>query len=157
MALADIRTALKAILEGISGIGRVHDYERWTPEWKGVLDLYRDPTSGTLRAWTITRGATPEDLLTVGGTSGQNLRRHEMVIRGYWALDDSAATEKTFQGTVEAICVELRKDPATTALGTSVLGSSGPPTVRVVGHVLLGDALCHYAEIGYTAVELVTR
>lgn len=157
MALSDIRSALKQILEGISGIGLVHDYERWTPEWKGVLDLYKDPVSGTLRAWTMTREATPEELLTVGGPSGQNLRNHAMVMRGYQALDDSAATEKTFQDTVEAICAELRKDPATTALGTSVLGTSGPPQVRTVGHVLLGDVLCHYAEISYTAAELVTR
>lgn len=157
MALSDIRARLKQILEGIAGIGLVYDYERWAADWKTLLDTYKDPASGTLRAWTITREAAPEEVWTTGGLSGQNLRTHTMVIRGYRALDDSAASEKGLQDTVEAVCVELRKDPSLTALGTSVLGTSGPPQVRTVGHVLLGDVLCHYVEIAYPAVEPVTR
>jgi len=58
MPLAEIRTQIKTILEGVSGIGIVHEYERWAADWKGFLDLFKD-ANGWINGWSITRRAIP--------------------------------------------------------------------------------------------------
>ena len=158
MSLADIRTAMKTMLEAITpSIGSVHEYERWTIDPATFLLAFKDPITGVIRAWMITRESTEEEILDVGGLTGNNLRRHQMLIKGYWGLQDPTGSEKSFQDAVERICTTFRPDATTTPLAPYVVGVSGPPQVRTVGHVQLGEILCHYTEIVFQAVELTVR
>lgn len=157
-----IRTALKNVLTTIADIGAIHEYDRQTADPSTFISLFRSsdpaqPGKYYVQGWTITEEAISEELLTVGGATGQNLRTHRMVIKGYRSLDDSAASELTFLDLIESIQVKLRADVETNALNGVVLGTSGPAQVRKVAYWILGDVLCHYAEITYDAVELVTR
>lgn len=157
-----IRTALKTILMTIADIGVIHEYDRQTADPSTFLSLFRSSTAAQpgqyyIQGWTITEEAIPEELLTVGGATGQNLRTHRIVIKGYRSLDDSAASELAFMDLVEMIQAKLRADVETNALNGVVLGTSGPAEVRRVAYWVLGDVLCHYAELTYDAVELVTR
>lgn len=148
MSLSTQRTALKAILDGVPGIGVVHDYERWAAQWAEFLARFQDSATQTIRGCTITREATAEVWLT----NTQVERRHTWIIRLYVGLDDTAASEKTAQGLVEAICDALRLDPA---LGGSAEGDSPPPQVRAFEPRLFGRVLCHVAEIAVAGKEVV--
>ncbi len=148
MSLAAQRAAIVAILEGVPGIGVVHDYQRWAAQWADFLALFQDPTTQTVRGCTITREATAETWLT----NAQVERRHTWVLTLMMALNDEAASEKTAQDLAEAVCDALRLDPA---LGGSAQGDSGPPQVRTFAPRLFGSVLCHVAEIAMITKEVV--
>ena len=42
MALADIREQIKIILSTVSGIGVIHEYERFADTWTKFLDFFKD-------------------------------------------------------------------------------------------------------------------
>jgi hypothetical protein len=105
-------------------------------------------TGGRLHSWTITRTRTTAEYRT----NTQTERRHTFVLRGYYALEDAAASEKTFQDLVESIEATFR--------GNDTLNDSaelvGPLQVERVEPVLFAGVLCHFAELSLWAQELVT-
>ena len=117
MFWANIRTQLKTVLEGVSGVGTVHDYQRWEIEADNFATLF--VSQGRINAWMITRDASLED----ERTQKQHYRRHQIRIIGLYALDDSDATENIFADLLETVCSTLRSD--LTLNGTAE--SSGPP------------------------------
>jgi len=138
MSLSLIRDQIKAILLATSGVGaKVHDYERWAKTWEDYLAFFK--SNGLIKGWTITRTATSE----AKSTTTTNMRTHTFLIRGYYSLDDSAATEKTFQNVIEAIATAFRADP--TLNGTAF--DSDPLQVDLVGNVMFGSVLCHFCEL----------
>lgn len=138
MSLSTIRAEIKSILEGVSGVGtKVYDYERWAKTWEDYLELFK--SNGLIKGWTITRAATPE----VSTTPSTNMRTHTFVIRGYYSLDDSAATEKTFQDIIEGIATAFRAKPRLNGKAFS----SSPLQVDLVGSVMFGSVLCHFCEL----------
>ena len=138
MSLSLIRDQIKAILLATSGVGtKVHDYERWAKTWEDYLAFFK--SNGLIKGWTITRTATSE----AKSTTTTNMRTHTFLIRGYYSLDDSAATEKTFQNVIEAIATAFRADP--TLNGTAF--DSDPLQVDIVGNVMFGSVLCHFCEL----------
>ncbi len=146
MSLATIRSALKTVLQGVTGIGNVHDYMRnFAGDSRKFKDIFSFKTlTDTLEyhAWQITRVSTPE---TPHNQDQVNLRRHSIRIFGAMQVNDTNATEKTFQDLIEAICVALRlnsKQPSPyTALRTS------PPQVGIVEHRMINNRLCHTVNI----------
>lgn len=157
-----IRTAIKAVLGTIPNIGVIHDYERQTADPTTFLSWFRSSDTATpdehyLQGWTISEEAIDDELMDVGGTTGNNLVTHRMVIKGYRSLDDSGASELTFLDLIESVQAKLRADVIGTALDGVVLGTSGPMQVRRLAYWVLGDILCHYAELTYDAVELIRR
>ncbi len=148
MSLASMRSAIKSILEGVAGIGVVHDYERWTVDWATYLSLFRAPAQNLINGWTISRASTSE----VAFASGRHRRSHRFIVRGYYSQKDAAGSEKNFQDLIEAVCDGLRGNVSLN--GTAE--SSGPPQVRRVESRTLGDVLCHYCEIGLDADEEMT-
>lgn len=144
MSLSLIRDQIKTILLGVSGVGtKVHDYERWAKTWEDYLAFFK--SNGLIKGWTITRSSTPE----VESTTTTNMRTHTFLIRGYYSLDDSAGTEKTFQDIIEAIAAAFRVNP--TLNGQAF--DSGPLQVDMVGNVLFGSVLCHFCELRLLAQE----
>lgn len=148
MSLATIRTQLKTILEGVSGIGVVHDYERHAKDWNSYLSFYKKAGTSIINGWQITRRSTREE----EHAASQTYRFHTMVIKGFYSLDDSAASEKTFQDLVESICTAVREDAD---LGGAAFHVT-PPTVTVVEQRMFGDVLVHFCEINVQAEEDVT-
>ncbi len=133
MALSSIRTAIKTILEGVSGIGIVHDYERWANDWNTFLEFYK--TGGKINGWSITRKATPAKK----GNVPTMMRTHNFVIRGYYGLQDSAASEKTFQDLVEAVQDAFDAADHQLGLPDNVL-NSGPVQVKIVENRFFGKS-----------------
>lgn len=138
MSLSLIRNEIKLILSGVSGVGtKVHDYERYAKTWEEYLAFFK--TDGLIKGWTITRTATPE----LKSTTTTNMRTHTFLIRGYFSLDDSAATEITFQNIIEAIATAFRIKPT---LNDKAFDCD-PLQVDIVGNVMFGSVLCHFCEL----------
>lgn len=144
MALSDITAEIKTILEGVSGIGTVHDYERWAATWEKFLELFKD-SNNKINGWTITRRKTPAERDTMPTV----MRTHTFVIRGVYGLKDEDATEKTFQDLVEAVQGAFEDEYS---LGGYAV-NSGPVQVVTVESRIFGKVLCHYAELEYEVQE----
>ena len=148
MSLTLQRAQIVRMLQSVSGIGMVHDRERWATDWSKFLAVFTDPVSHKILGWTITREATPSTWYT----SGQAEDSHLWVVRGYAGLSDADDSESAFQDLVETVRATLRHDPT---LGGTAEGISGPPAVRLFQPRLFGGVLCHYVEITFIAKEVV--
>lgn len=138
MSLSTIRAKIKAILEEVTDVGsKVYDYERWAKTWQEYLELFK--SNGIIKGWTITRRATPE----ISKTPSSNVRTHTFIIHGFYSLDDSAASETTFQDIIENIATAFRSE---ITLGGTAFDCS-PLQVDSVGAVMFGGVLCHFCEL----------
>lgn len=137
MAYADIRAALKTILEGIEGINLVYDYQRWTRDPATFQTLFKD--TDKVHFWCVSRRAVTDTRRYTEQVDDV----HRIVIRGYMSLDDSAATEKTFQDLIDEVRRTLRQNY--TISGTAQ--NSGPEINTIIEHRMFGEVLCHYCEI----------
>lgn len=143
MSYAAIRDYLKDQLTTIPGIGMVHTYDRWAADWADLLKLYT--TNDRVQGWHITRKATAEswdNLPTVN-------RNHTYEMVGIYALNDAAASEKTFQELVEKVMGLLRFD---FTLGGNCL-LVGPLNLKTLEPRVFGSVLCHVAVIELPAQE----
>lgn len=147
MGLTEIRAEIKNILESVDGIGKVHDYERHTVDWKKFISLFAD-TNNRINGWTITRLQVREKRQA---SLGLNIRTHIFRIRGYLGLKDSTETEKTFQGLIESICNSFRGRE--TLNGSSL--KSGPPQVGKIFHRPFAGILVHTCEITIEVQEYI--
>lgn len=144
MSLEVIRTEIKNIMLGIDSVGsKVHDYERWAKTWEDYLAFFK--SNGLIKGWTITRTSTPE----IESTTTSNMRTHTFLIRGYYSLDDSAASEKVFQSIIEDVATAFRTKQ--TLNGKAF--DSGPLQVSLVSAVMFGAVLCHYCELKLSVQE----
>ncbi len=143
---ADIRTQIKTILEGVAGIGIVHDYQRWDVEAEGFQTLY--VSGGRIHVWAVTREQSTE----AAEAQQQHVRTHRVRITGVYSLDDSDATEKTFSDLMETVCDALRRNNSLNGSAES----SGPPQVTRDGHARFAGTLCHFGEITLDVREDVT-
>lgn len=149
MSLAEIRAGLKGALEDVPRIGLVTDYEPWARREEDFRRYFFDPALGYILGWSITRQATTE----VDDTHDENTATHLMVIRGYRALADGAATEKDFQDLIETVRARLRLEQR--ARFGKICLAVGPPQVRTVEARLFADYLVHYVEITQQVQEAI--
>ncbi len=147
MGLAEIRSEIKNILESVDGIGKVHDYERHTVDWKTFLSLFTDADQ-RVNGWTIARSQVREKK---HASLGVNIRTHVFRIRGYFGLKDSAQSEKTFQGLIDAVCSAFRDKE--TLNGSSL--KADPPLVGTISHRHFSGILVHTCDITLEAQEYV--
>ncbi len=158
MALADVRTALAALVSGAVGGALVHEYERVVntkQELKEIATMVDDLGREIIHGWTITVESdeavsdTEEDVPDFTFE-----RQYTFVLRGYRGLDDAAETGKAWQTTIDAVLSAF--DTAPTITATAV--RSGPPESRIRDeHRFYGDYLCHYAEISLNVTLKVSR
>lgn len=138
MSLSLIRTEIKTILSGVSAVGtKVHEYERYAKTWEDYLAFFK--SDGLIKGWTITRTSTSE----AKSTTTTNMRTHTFLIRGYFSLDDTAATELTFQDIIEDIATAFRTNPRLNGKAFDC----DPLQVDMVGLVMFGSVLCHFCEL----------
>jgi len=146
MSLAPLRAAIKAKLQGVAGVDKVYDYERYAKTNSELVQLYT--SSGRLHGWHFYREATVEEDLD----NSEVRRVVRWKIRGFMALDDADQTGLIFDDLVEAIADAFRTDPT---LGGACLANKdleqefGPSGIQVesIVPVMFANVLCHRAEL----------
>lgn len=156
MTVAAIRTAIKTLMLTVPDIGVVHEYERYAPDLAGVRAAYLYAPANQLRGWFVRRQSTKE----FGRVQNHSVESIRWQIRGYMALDDSAQSELTMDGLVEALRDVFRPDET---LGGTVgqcsvpapSGGSGESALQVedFGPVMFAGVLCHHARLGLTTIR----
>ena len=145
MALDAIKSSMKTAIETVTGIGTVHDYLR---NWKGDQKLFHDQfkvaDTGKIHAWQMTRLSTTEK---PHNQDNNSIRRHNLLVFGVHALEDSTATEKTFQDLVEAVCVKLRAESKQPTPLSGTAWRMGLPQVDRVDHRKFNNILVHACDI----------
>jgi hypothetical protein len=110
MSEALIRAQIKSILEGVSGIGVVYDYERYARSLADYFDLMTKTGTTTVNGWIIHRERTESRQATMG-VRGQIDRVHTFRIAGLHEMNDDDGSEKTFQGIIDAIFAAFKANP----------------------------------------------
>lgn len=95
-----IRAQIKVIMETVSGIGVVYDYERYARSLTDYLTLMMK--NGIVNGWVIHREDTKSRQITMG-LLGQIERVHTFHITGLHEMDDAAGSEKMFQAILDGI------------------------------------------------------
>lgn len=145
--LATIRAAIKSKLEGVTGIGQVHDYERYSKNTGDFKTFYLD--TNKILGWHIRRLSNKQTRPYLGRWVIVN----EWRLRGFRSLDDSAATEKTFDDLIEAITTAFKADDTLGGvIDTMVLDNGTGISLLKSQPVMLAGILCHAAEL-----QLFTR
>jgi len=157
------RAAIKTVLDGVANMGKVHDYERFADDWEALQTMYQADIAGVsqLRGWSISLEDMSQEQLTFGppGTAGTDEVSYGYRIRGYMAVSDEDASEKTF--VTLALTAKQALDDAA-ALHSSRLDQGaagefyGPPCPAARWDFrTFGDVLVHYAEIEILVKEVV--
>ncbi len=147
-SLAQIRAAIKTTLQGVAGIGKVHDYERYATREKELRELFLDAGSSRLLGFVFYRERTTEQELDIGEVR----RLHTWRLYGFMGLDDASQSGLLFDDLVELAATAFRADPT---LGGLVLatkdlnqnrGAMGLQVERIEP-VMFGGVLCHRATL----------
>ena len=155
MSLDTVRTEMKTIIEAVSGIGKVHDYERYTHDWKKYEQLFTK--ADKVNTWQIERPTFSRYVHgSQGPTAGVERVIHDFIIRGFYALSDELASEKTFQDIVEAVCQAFRNKPTLNDKAEMIKISSDSPVTGRIFKDYLGAVLCHIVEISISIQEKIT-
>lgn len=156
MGVATITSGIQTVLLGVSGVSIVHKYERWAKDWTTFLGFFKT-SGGKINGWMISRKKTPS---RVADIVRYNQREHEFRLFGIYGLDDSAASELTFQAQVEAVqnALDAAMNPSDAHYKLDwTCEKCGPGQVEVVENRVFGTVLCHVAEIILPVTERVTR
>jgi hypothetical protein len=148
MPLTTIIEAIVTLLQGVSGIGKVLDYSRYTSSEKERIDTY--VSNGVLNAWIVTRESSAAH---DRGAGPLNVRdQHKVVIEGFRAVASGAESEKLHQDLVEAVRAELHQNRLLPA-GAGWL--STPVQVEAINAVMFfGVVLCWHAKLSVIGEEV---
>lgn len=149
-----IRAAIKAIVESVTNVGAVHDYERWSAEYTAVSDVYWTTINGarTLRGCSIScNQIRPESQILTGDRAAINRINYQYKIRMYFGLQDAAASEKT------ALALAISVMNALDAGGSLEAIPAFPELAQldIFEARMYTNALVHYAEITQRVTEYV--
>lgn len=155
MGYSTILANIKSTAEGVSGIGKVYDYERWAANWSTVLSLFKT-TGSIIHGWTISRVGTHRRYNTIARDPE---RAHVFRLRGVYGLDDSAGSEKTFQGVINLLA-QAFDDNMTLSGACDTLAPEWGPMAGDAGLQIVevdvrafGTILCHHADCRLCAIE----
>jgi len=154
MDYSTILSAIKTKVTTASGCSNVYDYERWAANWATILALFKT-SGGLIHAWMISRVSTHRQAQSIGAAE----RAHVFRIRGVYGLDDSAATEKTFQGIANTVAEAFDADLTLSGACLTLAPDWGPMANQVglqindVDIRAFGNILCHHADCRLCATE----
>lgn len=142
-----IRTAIAATMRAVSGVGLVHDRERYAHAQADLKRLYVQ--GETLHGWYVRRVSTQETT----GAIGRSEVIHRWRLRGFLGFDDAAGSELAFDREIEALRDAFRADET---LGGAVIttvadegdGAIAGLQVEDSGPVMFAGILCHAATLG---------
>ena len=144
--VATIKTRLEAAAGIAGGAGVVWDHRPLVTQ----PDDYETKFKGTsvINAWLIEREGG-RDLQT--GDGYRFIESHDVLISGYYAVDEAGGSIATFEAIIDDIKEKIRGDLTI----WTIQPESGPIDVRFVGdHDSLGDVLCHACEMRFTVDEV---
>ncbi len=161
------RAAIKTVLDAVTNIGSTHDYERFADDWDDLKAIYQadigtDPVVPQLRGWNISLASIePHEQETFGGpgAAGTVEVNYDYRLRGYLAVDDDSASEKTFVTLTMALMANL--DAAATLHSSNREDGAngnfyGPPvTSGRFDFRMFSDVLVHYVELQQILKEVV--
>jgi len=136
MSESTVRAQIKSTLEGVSGIGRVHDYYRHSRSVAKFLELMR--SDNTVNGCMIRRKKTA----TIRDTMPTLKRTHHFWISFIYEMDDANESEITFQALLEAVFTAFKSDE--TIGGTCI--NSDPFQIEDVDELEIGETLYHVAD-----------
>ena len=129
---------MKSILEAVTGVGTVHDYERYSKDWATYKDLFK--SGDHINFIEILRPSFERD---IQGSDSTERVTHNFTLRCAYSLSDELASEKTFQDLVEAYCTAFRDKPDLQDAAEVV----EYPIRGRISNGMFGSVLCHIAEI----------
>lgn len=146
MSEATIRAKIKSILEGVSGIGVVHNRRRYS---KSLAEYLKMMTSSVMiNGWTIHNKSTPADIEVHPAVE----RHHHYEIAGIYELDDENDSYSTFRALLESISDAFDGNPTLDGLALN----SGPIQIDNVDEDDLGSGrLFHNCLISIDVEERV--
>jgi hypothetical protein len=139
-----IRAAVLSLLQGALPAGvPAYDYIRNVNHEETLAALMKD-TGGKMHFWWF--ALSGDDPLTSQWFPSCTTRfTAQFDLEGYMAVQDLAASEKTFEGEVADVICTFSGDSGRT-LSSNVIGAG--PVQRPQGrHVMLGSVLLHYARL----------
>ena len=152
MSFSDVRDEVKKILDAIDGIGEVHAYLRHSTFWDEYLK--RHVKGGQINDWEITRTATAQELIAIGGSVGTEPYFHDthsVLITGRMSLKDDEKSEQDFQALVDKVVAAFR---VKNLLNGAVL-LPRQAQVPVIEHQTFGGILVHFCQVTFEAIERV--
>ncbi|NPU84375.1 MAG: hypothetical protein HPY65_07785 [Syntrophaceae bacterium] len=159
--LAAIRAQIKVILSSVTGIGIVHDYQRFAVDWQKMLDLFKD--DDRINTCMFRREKMIKRRIILGNPSSQPHRIHIFKIICIRGLNDAQATAVSFDDDLAA--VEEAFEGYKTLNGTceTINPGFGPTEgeegvqISLVEERMFGNVLCHYAELRLSVQERNAR
>lgn len=143
MALYDLVDFIRAKMGSVSGIGKIHDYERAINTIEDLYAYFRYPArdkNRKLNGWTITRESTSSEWRTHQPCVE---RIHTFVIRGYYSVDDASGSERDFQQLVDDIVDKFNIEDTWSGL----CEWTEPMQVRALAYNTFGGVLVHHVEL----------
>lgn len=159
MSLTLIRAEIKTILEGVTGIGIVHNYERLSIDATKFLTLFKDTKTGKINGCMFRR----EKFTRQHGMGGRVAIAHVFVLRRFTGLQDADATDISFDDVNELIADAFDTEAAEDLNGKcdTIHPDFGPMSgaagiqLDISEPRMFGNVLCHYAEMRLCAVEII--
>ncbi len=151
-SVATVRALMLArIIATVPAGTPVYDYTRHVTDEATINSLLKD-TGGALHFWFFSLSAeTPCEVLRL--ITGDSRLRLRWSLHGYMALDDSAATEKTFDAEAARVADAFEADKKLLTAGAPNTIDSGPAQREAGGHVMIVSRLCHYARMSFLTIS----
>lgn len=149
MSYSTILAQVKSTLEGVSGVANVNDYIRYSSDLSVMKSLF--VSNSVFHTWFITRTSAPSE----ASLDAQVFRRHNFELLGFYEVDDSLESEKTFQALCDTIMNTFDDDANLTLSGTC--DQTQAAQLLEFSQVMFSDVLCHHARILLLCDEEVTQ
>lgn len=156
MPLDSLRLNIKTILEGTAGIGRVHDYMRFTKRWSEMISEFK-ATDGKINSVQFARSTKVKRQRTIGEIEIAQIFNVNFI----YGLNDADESEKTFQEiidgadqAIEAYETTWIEDGITCHPDWGPMNGAIGLQVDSIDHRLFGDVLCHFAACRLCLVEV---
>lgn len=145
MGLPELKARIVTELNMVQGIGQVYDhllYIRTEADEKAKL-----VKNGVLNVWLVTREG--QQLVDAVDDESVTERHPKMLVQGFYALDEEAASEATFDALVDAVVAQLNADRRQTSNFGQTVRECDPPQLRLSDQRIYGvsEVLCHHCEI----------
>lgn len=147
--LATVRAAILARLQAVTGF-TVYDYLRNIND-EATLKAIALDTGARIHFWQF---GLAQDNPFEGKryAAGETRVRARWELHGYYAVNDAAATEKTFDTEAAAVFDAFEANKKLRTAGVDLTVETGPAQRQQGGHVMFGTVLCHYARMSLLTV-----
>lgn len=153
--LHDIRAAIVATMQGVAGVGVVHDHEAYAHSMDRLKALYVPAGESQLRGWFVRREAVTE----TGRIQPRSVEYLRWRIQGVMALNEDADSELAFDDLVEQLRDAFRiNDTLGGTVAQCAMPDGSEAGLQVVdsGPVMFANVLCHAARCRLTTQRFLS-